>query len=77
MARLAAVVAAAAGGATAEPQGRAVGLNMAKALAVVALLGLGRPGKRASVRLMAGLLAWGRNVSIETRIRLRVINVQL
>lgn len=41
MARLAAVVAATAGAGTAQAQGRAVGLNMAKALAVVALLSLG------------------------------------
>lgn len=56
--RLAAVVAAAAGGATAETQGRAIRLHMAKALAVVALLRLGGPGKRAAVGLVAGLLAW-------------------
>lgn len=41
MARLATVVAATAGSGTAQAQGRAVGLNMAKALAVVALLSLG------------------------------------
>ena len=41
MARLATVVAATAGSGSAQAQGRAVGLNMAKALAVVALLSLG------------------------------------
>ena len=55
--RLTAVVAAAASRAAAETQRRAVGLHMAKSLAVVALLGLGRPGQRAAVGLMAGLLA--------------------
>lgn len=56
--RLTAVVAAAAGGATAKTQGRTVRLHMAKALAVVALLCLGGPGERAAVGLMPGLLAW-------------------
>lgn len=58
MARLAAVVAAAAGGGTGQPQGRAVRLDVAEALAVVALLGIGRAGQGAAVGLMAGLLAW-------------------
>ena len=55
--RLAAVVAAAAGGATAKTEGRAVRLHMTKALAVVALLRLRGPGKRAAVGLVPGLLA--------------------
>lgn len=57
MAGLAAVVAAAAGGVAGEAQSRAVGLDVAKTLAVVALLGLGGARKRAAVGLVAGLLA--------------------
>lgn len=58
VARLAAVVAAAAAGAaSAQTECWAVGLHMAKALAVVALLGLGGAGERAAVGLVAGLLA--------------------
>lgn len=53
VAGLSAVVAAAAGAGAAQAQGRAVGLNMAKTLAVVALLGLRAAGKRAAVGLMA------------------------
>lgn len=43
---------------SAQAQRGAVSLNVAKALAVVALLGLGGAGVRASVGLVAGLLAW-------------------
>jgi hypothetical protein len=57
MAGLAAVVASTAGTGAAQAQGRAVGLDVAKTLAVVALLGLGATRQRAAVRLMAGLLA--------------------
>lgn len=57
MARLATAVAAAVRTGAAQTKSRAVGLNMAKALAVVALLGLGGPGKRAAVGLVARLLA--------------------
>lgn len=53
MARLATAVAAAVRTGAAQTKSRAVGLNMAKALAVVALLGLGGPGKRAAVGLVA------------------------
>lgn len=55
--RLAARVAAAVGGTTTDAEGRAVSLNVAEALAVVALLGLGGPGVRAGVALVARLLA--------------------
>ena len=57
VAGLAAVVAAAAGGVAAESEGRAVGLDVAETLAVVALLGLGGARQRAAVGLVAGLLA--------------------
>jgi hypothetical protein len=57
MTRLATVVTTAAGTSTAQAEGRAVSLNVAETLAVVALLGLGSSGKRASVGLVAGLLA--------------------
>lgn len=58
VARLAAVVAAtAARTATAQTEGWAVCLDMAKTLAVIALLGLGSARQRASIRLVAGLLA--------------------
>ncbi|KAH7375388.1 hypothetical protein B0T11DRAFT_270257 [Plectosphaerella cucumerina] len=57
MAGLAAVVAAAAGAGAAQAEGRAVSLDMAQTLAVVALLGLGGTGQRAAVGLVAGLLA--------------------
>lgn len=53
MAGLATVVATAAGTSTAQAEGRAVSLNVAETLAVVALLGLGGSGKRASVGLVA------------------------
>lgn len=49
VAGLAAVVAAAAGSSAAQAEGRAIGLDMAQSLAVVALLSLGRAGKRAAV----------------------------
>jgi hypothetical protein len=51
--RLATVVAAAAGASAAQAEGRAVSLDVTKTLAVVALLGLGGSGKRASVGLVA------------------------
>ena len=58
MAGLTAVVAATATGtATAQAKSRAVGLDMAKTLAVVALLSLGGARKGAAVGLVAGLLA--------------------
>lgn len=60
VAGLAAAVAASAGGVSGQAESWAVGLNMAKALAVVALLGLGSARERAAVGLVAGLLACGR-----------------
>jgi hypothetical protein len=54
---LAAVVATTAGAGPAQAKSRAVGLDMAKSLAVVALLSLGGTGKRTAVGLVAGLLA--------------------
>lgn len=48
------VVASAAGGITTQTKSRAVSLDVAKTLAVVALLSLGGAGKRASV----GLVSW-------------------
>lgn len=58
MTGLSAVVAAATGASAAQTQGRAVSLNMAKSLAVIALLSLGGTGQRATVGLVAGLLAY-------------------
>lgn len=55
--RLAAVITTATGTSAAQTKGRAVSLNVAKALAVVALLSLSSTGKRAAVGLMARLLA--------------------
>lgn len=57
MTRLAAVIATTACGVAAQAEGRAVGLDVAKTLAVVALLGLGGARKRAAIRLVAGLFA--------------------
>lgn len=57
VARLTAAVAATVGTSAAQTKSRAVSLDMAEALAVVALLGLGSPGKRTAVGLVAGLLA--------------------
>lgn len=57
MTRLAAVVAAATGRVPSQTKRRTVGLDMAQALAVVALLGLGGARQRAAVGLVAGLLA--------------------
>jgi hypothetical protein len=58
VARLTAVVAAtAARAAAAQTESWAVGLDMAKSLAVIALLGLGGAWKRAAVGLVTGLLA--------------------
>lgn len=54
---LATVIAAAAGGSAAQAESRAVGLNMSKSLAVVALLRLSRTRKGAAVGLVAWLLA--------------------
>ena len=52
--RLSARIAASAGGSAAQAQGRAVGLDVSKALAVVALLRL----RGARVRAAIGLVAW-------------------
>jgi Flp pilus assembly protein TadB len=52
-------VASSAGTGTAQAQRWAVGLDVTKALAVVALLGLGGAWVRAPIRLVAGLLACG------------------
>jgi hypothetical protein len=49
MAGLSAVIAATAGAGAAQAESRAVRLNVAKTLAVVALLGLSGPGKGAAV----------------------------
>jgi len=57
VARLAARVAAAVGGTTADAKSRAVSLDVTETLAVVALLGLSCPGVRAGVALVARLLA--------------------
>jgi hypothetical protein len=57
MAWLAAVVAATAGSGATQTKGRAVSLDMAKTLAVVALLGLSGTRQRAAVGLVAWLLA--------------------
>jgi len=57
MSRLTARVALTAASAAAQTQGRAVGLNVTKTLAVVALLGLSGSWVRAVVALVAGLLA--------------------
>lgn len=54
---LAAVVAAAGRTGTADAEGRAVSLDVAETLAVVALLGLGATRKRAFAGLVVGLLA--------------------
>jgi hypothetical protein len=64
VAGLATVVAATAGASTAQAEGRAVSLDVAKTLAVIALLSLGGAGKRAAVGLMAGLLACFISVSL-------------
>lgn len=58
MAGLATVVAAAAGSGAAQAEGRAVSLDVAQSLAVIALLGLGGTGERAAVGLMA--CSWNR-----------------
>jgi hypothetical protein len=54
---LAAVVAPSAGAGAAQAEGRAVSLDVAKTLAVVALLGLSGARQRAAVGLVTGLLA--------------------
>jgi hypothetical protein len=54
---LAAVVAPSAGTSAAQAQGRAISLDVAKTLAVVALLSLSGARQRAAVGLVAGLLA--------------------
>jgi hypothetical protein len=54
---LTAAVAAPAGASSAQAQGGAIGLNMTKPLAMVALLGLSGARQRAAVGLVAGLLA--------------------
>lgn len=58
MSRLATVVASRTRGIAAEAQCRAVGLNVTKSLAMVALLGLSSSGKWAAIGLMTGLLAY-------------------
>lgn len=58
-------VASSARAGTAQAQSRAVGLDVAKALAVVALLRLSGARVGASVRLVAGLLACARSVLVE------------
>lgn len=57
MTGLAAVIAATGSSVAAQAQSRAVGLDVTKTLAVVALLGLSGARKRAAVGLVAGLLA--------------------
>ena len=57
VAGLAAVVASTAGAGAAQAERRAVGLDVAETLAVVALLGLGAAREGAAVGLVAGLLA--------------------
>lgn len=57
MAGLATVIAAAASGSTGQAEGRAISLDVAKALAVVALLGISRARQGAAVGLVARLLA--------------------
>jgi len=57
VAGLAAVVATPAGAGAAQAQRRAISLDVAKTLAVVALLGFGRARERAAIRLVARLLA--------------------
>lgn len=58
MTRLAAVVATATCAGTAQAESRAVGLDVAEALAVVALLRLGATRERAAIGFVAGLLAY-------------------
>jgi hypothetical protein len=58
-------VASSARAGAAQAQSRAVGLDVTQALAVVALLRLGGTRVRASVRLVAGLLACNRSVLVE------------
>lgn len=53
MTGLATVVATAAGASAAQAESRTISLDVAKTLAVVALLGLSGSGKRASVGLVA------------------------
>lgn len=53
VAGLAAVIAATAGTGTAQTEGRAVGLDVAKTLTVVALLGLSSARQRAAIGLVA------------------------
>lgn len=60
MTGLPAVVAAAAGSVAAQAQSRAIGLNVAKTLAVVALLGLSGSRERAAIGLVARLLAYAK-----------------
>jgi len=62
MTRLAAVIAAAARRTATQAKGRAIGLNMAESLAVVALLSLGGPREGAAVGLVSRLLAFPRTL---------------
>lgn len=63
MADLAARVAASAGASTTETQSRAISLHMSKALAMVALLGLGGPWQWTSVGLVAYYIVLDRHLS--------------
>ena len=58
VAGLAAVVATPAGAGAAQAQRRAISLDVAKTLAVVTLLGLGRAGERATIRLVAYIVRY-------------------
>lgn len=75
--RLATVVAPAAGASTAQAESRAVSLNVAKTLAVVALLGFGGTGKRAAIGLVARLLACEVKVSSNMQLHKRCCGLQL
>lgn len=62
MTRLAAVIASGTASVAAQPQCRAIGLNVAETLAVVALLGFGGARERAAVRFVARLFAFYRKL---------------
>jgi hypothetical protein len=57
MSRLSTVVASSTGTSTAQSESWAISLNVSKALAMVALLGLSGSWQRASIRFVSGLLA--------------------
>ena len=69
MTGLAAAVAASAGRVSGQAEGRAVGLNMAEALAVVALLSLSSARERAAVGLVARLLACSKGQRNATKLQ--------